>query len=93
VHKERELADLERRFPSAHYVVVDDKRRLLAAIKAQWGARVTTVWIKQGHYATAPDVDRYASADLVISRIDEFSRLTNADLLDAARAAAGAARP
>jgi FMN phosphatase YigB (HAD superfamily) len=93
VHKEQELADVEHRLASTHYVVVDDKRRLLAAIKAQWGARVTTVWIKQGHYATAPDVDRYASADLVISRIDEFSRLTNADLLDAARAAAGAARP
>jgi FMN phosphatase YigB (HAD superfamily) len=92
VHKERELADLERRFPSAHYVVVDDKRRLLAAIKSAWGARVTTVWVRQGHYATAADVERYRRADLVLDRIDGFARLGAAELLEAGRALAGASR-
>jgi FMN phosphatase YigB (HAD superfamily) len=86
VHKEQELADVERRFPSSHYVVVDDKRRLLAAIKSQWGARVTTVWVRQGHYAAAPDVERYARADLVLDSIDGFTRLGPADLLAAGRA-------
>jgi FMN phosphatase YigB (HAD superfamily) len=93
VHKEQELADVERRLSSAHYVVVDDKRRLLAAIKSEWGARVTTVWVKQGHYAAAPDVERYTRADIVLNGIGEFSHLSAADLLEAAPAPAGGPRP
>jgi FMN phosphatase YigB (HAD superfamily) len=54
LHKERELADVERRFPVAHYVMVDDKPNLLGAVKAQLGPRVTTVFVRQGHYALAP---------------------------------------
>ena len=42
--------------PQEHYVVVDDKLRLLAAIKNIWGERVTTVWVKQGHYASEPGI-------------------------------------
>jgi FMN phosphatase YigB (HAD superfamily) len=48
VHKELELEDVERRFPADHYVIVDDKLRLLAAFKAAWGPRVTTVFPRQG---------------------------------------------
>ena len=51
VHKEHELADVEARYPAAHYVVIDDKLRILAAIKKVWGLRVTTVFVRQGHYA------------------------------------------
>src|ERR1041384_7456076 len=51
IHKEEMLADIEARFPARHYVLIDDKVRILAAIKQQWGARVTTVWPRQGHYA------------------------------------------
>jgi FMN phosphatase YigB (HAD superfamily) len=51
VHKERELADVEARYPAAHYVMVDDKLRILAAVKTLWGLRVTTVFVRQGHYA------------------------------------------
>ena len=51
VHKERELADVEARYPADHYVMVDDKLRILAAIKKAWGVRVTTVFVRQGHYA------------------------------------------
>ena len=51
VHKEKELKDIERRYPAAHYVLIDDKTRILAAVKAAWGDRVTTVFPKQGHFA------------------------------------------
>jgi FMN phosphatase YigB (HAD superfamily) len=54
VHKEHELADVEARYPAAHYVVIDDKLRILAAIKKIWGLRVTTVFVRQGHYARDP---------------------------------------
>src|SRR5574341_2148561 len=52
VHKERELDDVERRFPAEHYVLVDDKVRILTSVKALWASRVTTVFPRQGHYAT-----------------------------------------
>src|SRR5689334_9956901 len=51
IHKERMLDDVEARYPARRYVMVDDKIRILAAIKASWGARVTTVFVRQGHYA------------------------------------------
>ena len=51
IHKEKELADLERRYPAEHYVLVDDKIRILSAIKEIWKDRVTTIFVKQGHYA------------------------------------------
>src|SRR5512144_1125932 len=51
IHKERELDDVARRHPARHYVLVDDKVRILAACKAAWGARLTTVFVRQGHYA------------------------------------------
>ena len=58
IHKETMLADVEARLPAAHYLMIDDKRRLLTAIKAHWGARVTTVQPLQGHYAVGPTADR-----------------------------------
>ena len=51
IHKEQELEDVERRYPSDHYVFVDDKPRLTIAIKKYWRDRVTTVLPRQGHYA------------------------------------------
>ena len=50
VHKEQELDRVEARFPAVHYVMVDDKLRILAAIKEIWGPRVTTLFVRQGHY-------------------------------------------
>ncbi len=58
VHKENELADVERWHPAAHYVLIDDKARILAAVKAIWGDRVTTVFPKQGHYAVTGAASR-----------------------------------
>ena len=61
IHKEQELDDVERRFPAAHYVLVDDKVRILTAFKKVWGGRLTTVFPRQGHYASAADVAAYPS--------------------------------
>jgi FMN phosphatase YigB (HAD superfamily) len=70
VHKEQELDDVEARFPAAHYVVVDDKLRILAAVKEVWGDRVTTVFPRQGHYAQDPRVlASFPPADITIDRI------------------------
>jgi FMN phosphatase YigB (HAD superfamily) len=81
VHKEHELADVEARFPAAHYVVVDDKLRILDAIKQVWGERVTTVFPRQGHYAHDPQVlATYPPADITLERIGEVLQLTPEEL-------------
>jgi len=72
IHKEQELADVERRYPAEHYVVVDDKIRILTEIKRVWGKRVTTVFPRQGHYATDVEVARYPAADISIARIGDL---------------------
>ncbi|MBZ5554538.1 MAG: HAD family hydrolase [Acidobacteriia bacterium] len=70
VHKEHELADVEAQYPADHYVMVDDKLRILAAIKKIWGRRVTTVFVRQGHYALDPKIlGTYPAADVSIDRI------------------------
>jgi hypothetical protein len=84
IHKEQELDDVERRFPAEHYVLVDDKVRILAAVKQQWGDRVTTVFPRQGHYAHGPEVERYPRPDLTIERIGDFTSFDAVTLLNAA---------
>jgi FMN phosphatase YigB (HAD superfamily) len=75
IHKEVVLDDVESRYPAEHYVLIDDKLRILAAVKQFWGARVTTVFVRQGAYAHDPKVLRsFPAADVTIERI--------ADLLD-----------
>ena len=71
VHKEQELDQVERLFPARHYVMVDDKPRILDALKRHWGDRVTTVLPRQGHYALdTAAVAAYPSADVVVERLD-----------------------
>jgi FMN phosphatase YigB (HAD superfamily) len=73
IHKEQMLDDVEQRYPGRRYVVVDDKLRVLTAIKAVWRERSTTVFVRQGHYAT--DVRLVAShppADISVDRIEEL---------------------
>jgi hypothetical protein len=74
IHKEEELDDVERFFPARHYVLIDDKLRILDAVKKIWGERVTTVFPRQGHYALDPAiVAQYpAAADHTIERIGDF---------------------
>ncbi len=73
IHKEQELAHVERIYPASHYVLIDDKIRILAAAKKIWGDRLTTVFPRQGHYAVAPDVANYPKADITIERISDLS--------------------
>jgi len=85
VHKEQELADVERRYPADHYVLIDDKIRILSAIKARWGKRLTSVFPRQGHYATAPDVSSFPAADVTVDRIDQLLDWDLAALLAATK--------
>lgn len=73
IHKEEVLGDVERRYPGGHYVLVDDKLRILTAAKQFWGERVTTVFPRQGIFAHDPDVVRaFPPADVTIERIGEL---------------------
>ncbi|HVT08764.1 MAG TPA: HAD family hydrolase [Polyangia bacterium] len=85
VHKEHELDDVERRFPADHYVLIDDKIRILTAVKNAWGPRLTTVFARQGHYAHAADVATYPKPDITLDRIGELRRHDLAALLAAAK--------
>jgi FMN phosphatase YigB (HAD superfamily) len=78
IHKEQMLSEVERRYPARRYVMVDDKLRILAAMKRIWGDRLTTVWPRQGHYALdRKAIATYPSADIMIERIGD---LINCDL-------------
>ena len=89
IHKERELADVERFYPAEHYVLVDDKLRILAAVKEIWGQRVTTVFVRQGHYAHDPAIlSAYPPADLAIDAIADLLAHDTRVLRDAATGAA-----
>jgi haloacid dehalogenase-like hydrolase len=77
IHKEQELDDVERCFPADHYVLIDDKLRILAAVKKIWGNKVTTVFPRQGHYAHDPQVlASFPPADITIERIGELTELS-----------------
>ena len=76
VHKERELSDVEQKYPARHYVLVDDKLRILSAVKNVWKSRVTTVFPRQGHYARDPSVlATYPAADVAVERIGDLLQM------------------
>src|SRR5580704_2938969 len=72
IHKEEALDDVERRFPAEHYVLVDDKPRILAAVKRFWGDRVTTIFARQGSYARDAQIVGDMPADVTIERIGDL---------------------
>jgi FMN phosphatase YigB (HAD superfamily) len=73
LHKERMLAAIEQRYPAEHYVMIDDKLRILAAMKSVWGERLTTVFPRQGHYAHDPrEIAAWPPADVTLARIGEL---------------------
>jgi FMN phosphatase YigB (HAD superfamily) len=81
VHKEHELEDVEHRYPADHYVLVDDKVRILAAVKKIWGRKVTTVFPRQGHYALDEKlVKSFPVPDITIERIGDLVNLDFATL-------------
>jgi hypothetical protein len=73
IHKEEALDDVEHRYPADHYVVVDDKLRILDAVKKIWGDRVTTIFPRQGQYAhDLKAIAGYLPADLTVERIGDL---------------------
>lgn len=86
VHKEQELDTVETEFPAAHYVMVDDKLRILDAMKKIWGSRLTTVFVRQGHYAhERKHLDGYMPADVTLERIGDLLQYDAGKLLAAVR--------
>jgi FMN phosphatase YigB (HAD superfamily) len=74
LHKEQMLDDVELRYPARHYIMVDDKLRILASMKKVWGDRLTTVFPRQGHYALDPgNIAAYSPSDLTIQRIGDLA--------------------
>ncbi len=75
IHKDEMLDDIERRYPAQRYVMIDDKLRIHAAMKKVWQERLTTVFVRQGHYAFDPaQVARYPPAEITVERIGELAR-------------------
>jgi hypothetical protein len=73
IHKEHMLSEVERRYPARRYVIVDDKIGILSSVKRSWGPRVTTVFVRQGHYALDQElVGRYPAADVSVDRIEDL---------------------
>jgi hypothetical protein len=84
IHKEQQLDDVQRRYPARHYVLVDDKLRILTSVKGAWGSRVTTIFPRQGHYAHDPKVlAAYPPADIAVECIGDLLRYDLPDLLAA----------
>lgn len=95
IHKEAELIDVERLYPADHYVLIDDKRRILGTVKQSWGARVTTIQPLQGHYANDPDRQaRHGPGDITVAHIADllnydFSAVRGVAVADQPRPAVG----
>ena len=82
IHKEEMLDDVEARLPARRYVMVDDKLRILDAMRSQWRERLVTIFPRQGHYALDPEIcTRYAPADVTLARIGELAELDLEGLL------------
>ena len=83
IHKEQMLEAVAERYPARHYVMVDDKLRILAAVKRHWGDRVTTIFPRQGHYALdRRNIVAYPAADLTVERIGDLVDYDLTALLD-----------
>jgi FMN phosphatase YigB (HAD superfamily) len=80
-HKEQCFADVRHRLPADHYVLVDDKEEILARSKELFGNDMTTVWVKQGHYANDPTRYRKPDPDIVLDRIGDIVKLSKGQFL------------
>ena len=80
LHKEKVLDHVQHRYPAPHYVMVDDKANLLAAMKSALGARLSTVFVRQGHYAFGPESESAEPRpDLTVERIEDLKNLSLTD--------------
>ena len=83
IHKETMLDDVEKRYPAQHYIMVDDKLRILAEMKKVWGNRLTTIFPRQGHYALDPyNAVKYPAADVTVEHISDLVDCDLSGLLD-----------
>jgi len=74
LHKEQMLSDVARRYPASHYVMIDDKLRILTAMKRVWREQLTTVFVRQGHYALDPrELAAWPPPDMTLERIAELA--------------------
>ena len=74
IHKEKEMDHVQERFPAEHYVLIDDKLRILAAVKATLGTRVTTIFVRQGHYAMdSQAISKFPQADVTLEKIGDLA--------------------
>jgi FMN phosphatase YigB (HAD superfamily) len=81
LHKEQMLQAVERRHPAQHYVMIDDKLRILDAMKKVWGSRLTTIFVRQGHYALdLANISAFPPADVTLERIGDLAGLNLANL-------------
>ncbi len=86
VHKEEMLPSVERLYPARHYIMIDDKLRLLTSMKESWRERLTTVFVRQGHYALDPRITtEYPPPDVAVERIGDLVNAELAALIVAAR--------
>lgn len=82
IHKEKELDFVRQVYPAEHYVLVDDKVRILTAVKKAWGNAVTTVFPRQGHYALDPqEVAKYPPPDVTVESIGDLLKYELSHLL------------
>ena len=90
IHKEHELDDVEDRYPAEHYVMLDDKLRILSAMKKIWKEKLTAVFVKQGHYAADEKaIALYPAADITVERIGDFQQYGIEKIVAAAKGKAG----
>jgi len=88
IHKEQRLEAVAERYPARHYVMIDDKVRILAGMKAHWRDRVTTVFPRQGHYALDQgQVTKYPTADLTVGHIGDLLAYSREELINAGKGA------
>jgi hypothetical protein len=82
IHKEEMLATVEREYPAKRYVLIDDKERILDAVKAIWGEKLVTVFPRQGHYAHDPaNVGKYRKPDVTVERIGDLLAMDIAEMV------------
>lgn len=81
VHKQHSIAAMQARYPASHYVMIDDKPLLLREMKQVMGERLTTVFVRQGHYAEANDPASRPAPDLEIAHIGDLLHMQQADFL------------
>ena len=84
LHKQRMLVAMQQRYPAAHYVMVDDKPQILADMKQHLGHKLTTVFVRQGHYAAAAPADLQPAPDITIACIGDLRGRKLGDFLPSA---------